>query len=107
VRFLHRGHQGRRDLILDAIADWPTGYSHFFALTEGKASWGRSAPRFTDMFKIIMDNAAKKNFVQPPDDGADFRCLTILHDSDEYWAGVVCAQGLISLQVSICGYLPP
>jgi enoyl-CoA hydratase/carnithine racemase len=45
------------------------------------------------VFKIIIDNAAKKNSFSPQMMAQMSDALTILHNSEEYWVGVVCAEG--------------
>jgi enoyl-CoA hydratase/carnithine racemase len=45
------------------------------------------------VFKIIIDNAAKKNSFSPQMMAQMSDALTILHNADEYWAGFVCAEG--------------
>ena len=45
------------------------------------------------VFKIIIDNAAKKNAFSPEMMAQMSDALTTLHNNDEYWVGVVCAEG--------------
>ena len=45
------------------------------------------------VFKIIIDNAAKKNSFSPQMMAQMSDALTTLHNNDEYWVGVVCAEG--------------
>jgi enoyl-CoA hydratase len=45
------------------------------------------------VFKIIIDNSAKKNSFSPPMMAQMSDAFTVLHNSDELWVGVVCAEG--------------
>jgi len=45
------------------------------------------------VFKIIIDNASKKNSFSPQMMAQMSDALTTLHNNDEYWVGVVCAEG--------------
>src|SRR6188472_2990377 len=45
------------------------------------------------VFKIIIDNAAKKNAFSPEMMAQMSDALTTLHNNDEYWVGVVYAEG--------------
>src|SRR5882724_4714413 len=45
------------------------------------------------VLKIIIDNAAKKNAFSPEMMAQMSDALTTLHNNDEYWVGVVCAEG--------------
>jgi enoyl-CoA hydratase len=45
------------------------------------------------VLKITIDNAAKKNAFSPQMMAQMSDALTLLHNTDEYWAGVVCAEG--------------
>src|SRR5229473_1835863 len=45
------------------------------------------------VFKIIIDNAAKKNAFSPEMMAQMSDALTTLHNNDEHWVGVVCAEG--------------
>jgi enoyl-CoA hydratase/carnithine racemase len=45
------------------------------------------------IFKIIIDNPAKKNAFSPQMIEQLSDALTELHDNDSYWAGVICAEG--------------
>lgn len=45
------------------------------------------------VFKIIIDNVAKKNSFSPHMMRQLSDALTVLDRADEYWAGVVCADG--------------
>jgi enoyl-CoA hydratase len=45
------------------------------------------------VFKIIIDNAAKKNAFSPEMMAQMSDALTTLHNHEEYWVGVVCAEG--------------
>ncbi|WP_314950441.1 crotonase/enoyl-CoA hydratase family protein [Bradyrhizobium cosmicum] len=46
-----------------------------------------------DVFKIVIDNAAKKNAFTPPMMEQLSDALTELHDNEAYRAGVICAEG--------------
>jgi len=45
------------------------------------------------VFKIIIDNAAKKNAFSPEMMAQMSDALTTLHNNDEHWVGLVCAEG--------------
>ena len=45
------------------------------------------------VLKIIIDNAAKKNSFSPQMMTQMSDALTILHNTEEYWVGVICAEG--------------
>ncbi|MFX8539118.1 hypothetical protein ABTL98_18695, partial [Acinetobacter baumannii] len=45
------------------------------------------------VLKIIIDNAAKKNSFSPQMMNQMSDALTLLHNTDDYWVGVVCAEG--------------
>src|SRR5947208_16392543 len=45
------------------------------------------------IFKIIIDNPAKKNAFSQQMMEQLSDALTELHNNDAYWAGVVCAEG--------------
>src|SRR6266853_5650207 len=45
------------------------------------------------VFKIIIDNAAKKNAFSPEMMAQMSDALTTLHHNDEHWVGLVCAEG--------------
>jgi enoyl-CoA hydratase len=45
------------------------------------------------VFKIIIDNPAKKNSFSPQMMGQMSDALTVLHNEDDLWVGVVCAEG--------------
>ncbi len=45
------------------------------------------------IFKITIDNPAKKNSFSPLMMEQLSDALTELHDNDAYWAGVICAEG--------------
>ena len=45
------------------------------------------------VFKIIIDNPAKKNAFSPQMMEQLSDALTELHDNDSYWVGVLCAEG--------------
>lgn len=45
------------------------------------------------VFKIIIDNAAKKNAFTPAMMEQLSDALTELHDNESYWVGVICAEG--------------
>src|ERR1044071_5809231 len=45
------------------------------------------------IFKIIIDNPAKKNAFSPAMMEQLSDALTELHNNDDYWVGVVCAEG--------------
>jgi enoyl-CoA hydratase len=45
------------------------------------------------IFKIIIDNPAKKNAFSPAMMEQLSDALTELHDNDSYWVGVICAEG--------------
>lgn len=45
------------------------------------------------VLKIIIDNAAKKNSFSPQMMHQMSDALTLLHNIDDYWVGVVCAEG--------------
>jgi len=45
------------------------------------------------VFKIIIDNAAKKNSFSPQMMHQLSDALTLLDRTDDYWVGVVCAEG--------------
>jgi len=45
------------------------------------------------VFKVIIDNATKKNAFSPEMMAQMSDALTVLHNNDEYWVGVVCAEG--------------
>src|SRR6476660_4816618 len=45
------------------------------------------------VFKIVIDNAAKKNAFSPQMMAQMSDALTTLHNNEEYWVGVVCAEG--------------
>src|SRR5262245_66328906 len=45
------------------------------------------------IFKIIIDNPAKKNAFSPPMMEQLSDALTELHNNDSYWVGVICAEG--------------
>lgn len=45
------------------------------------------------VLKIIIDNAAKKNSFSPQMMHQMSDALTLLHNTDDYWVGVVCAEG--------------
>ena len=45
------------------------------------------------IFKIIIDNPAKKNAFSPQMMEQLSDALTELHNNDNYWVGVVCAEG--------------
>lgn len=45
------------------------------------------------VLKIIIDNAAKKNSFSPQMMHQMSDALTLLNDTDDYWVGVVCAEG--------------
>lgn len=45
------------------------------------------------VLKIIIDNAAKKNAFSPLMMRQLSDALTLLHNTDDYWAGVLCGEG--------------
>ena len=45
------------------------------------------------VFKIIIDNVAKKNSFNPQMMAQMSDAMTLLDSNDDYWAGVVCAEG--------------
>jgi len=45
------------------------------------------------IFKIIIDNASKKNSFSPLMMAQMSDALTVLHNNDALWVGVVCAEG--------------
>jgi len=45
------------------------------------------------IFRIIIDNPAKKNAFSPQMMEQLSDALTELHNNDSYWVGVVCAEG--------------
>ena len=45
------------------------------------------------IFKIIIDNPAKKNAFSPAMMEQLSDALTELHNNDSYWVGVICAEG--------------
>jgi enoyl-CoA hydratase len=45
------------------------------------------------VLKIVIDNAAKKNSFSPQMMDQMSEALTLLDRTDDYWAGVVCAEG--------------
>ena len=45
------------------------------------------------IFKIIIDNPAKKNAFSPVMMEQLSDALTELHNNDSYWVGVICAEG--------------
>ena len=45
------------------------------------------------IFKIIIDNPAKKNAFSPAMMEQLSDALTELHNNDDYWIGVICAEG--------------
>jgi enoyl-CoA hydratase len=45
------------------------------------------------ILKIIIDNASKKNSFSPQMMAQMSDALTVLHNSDDLWVGVVCAEG--------------
>jgi enoyl-CoA hydratase/carnithine racemase len=45
------------------------------------------------VFKIVIDNAAKKNAFSPHMMAQMSDALTTLHNNEEYWVGVICAEG--------------
>ena len=45
------------------------------------------------VLKIVIDNAAKKNSFSPQMMAQMSDAVTLLHNTDEYWVGVVCAEG--------------
>src|ERR1700677_3279428 len=45
------------------------------------------------VFKIVIDNVGKKNSFNPRMMDQMSEALTLLDRTDEYWAGVVCAEG--------------
>jgi enoyl-CoA hydratase len=45
------------------------------------------------VFKIIIDNVAKKNFFSPWMIAEISDAFTLLDRTDDYWVGVLCAEG--------------
>ena len=45
------------------------------------------------MFKIIIDNVAKKNSFSPQMMAQMSDAMTLLDRTDDYWVGVLCAEG--------------
>jgi len=45
------------------------------------------------IFQIIIDNPAKKNAFSPQMMEQLSDALTELHNNDDYWVGVICAEG--------------
>jgi enoyl-CoA hydratase len=45
------------------------------------------------IFRIVIDNPAKKNAFSPAMMEQLSDALTELHDNDSYWVGVICAEG--------------
>ena len=63
-------------------------------MSEGKAPVGKIRTEVHGrVFKIIIDNAAKKNSFNPQMMAQMSDALTILHNADDYWVGVICAEG--------------
>lgn len=63
-------------------------------MSEVKASVGQVRTEvYGHVLKIIIDNAAKKNSFSPQMMAQMSDALTLLHNTDEYWVGVVCAEG--------------
>ena len=44
------------------------------------------------MFKIIIDNVAKKNSLSPQMMAQMSDAMTLLNRTDDYWVGVLCAE---------------
>jgi enoyl-CoA hydratase/carnithine racemase len=57
--------------------------------TEGKIR----TETYDRIFKIIIDNPAKKNAFSPAMMEQLSDALTELHNNDSYWVGVICAEG--------------
>ncbi len=63
-------------------------------MTETKAQVGQVRTEVHGhVLKIIIDNAAKKNSFSPQMMHQMSDALTLLNDTDDYWVGVVCAEG--------------
>jgi enoyl-CoA hydratase len=63
-------------------------------MTEGKTLVGKIRTEVHGrVFKIVIDNAAKKNSFSPQMMAQMSDALTILHTTEAYWVGVVCAEG--------------
>src|SRR6266568_3663347 len=63
-------------------------------MTESKTQVGQIRTEVHGrVFKIVIDNAAKKNSFSPQMMAQMSDALTTLHNNDEYWAGVICAEG--------------
>ena len=45
------------------------------------------------VFKIIIDNVAKKNSFSPQMMSQMSDAMTLLDRTDDYWVGVLCAEG--------------
>ncbi|MGY4223238.1 enoyl-CoA hydratase [Bradyrhizobium sp. USDA 4503] len=61
---------------------------------EQKVETGRiRAEAHGHVFKIIIDNPAKKNAFQPQMMLQMSEAMTVLDRTDEYWVGVICAEG--------------
>ena len=45
------------------------------------------------VFKIIIDNVAKKNSFSPQMMAQMSDAMTLLDRTDDYWVGVLCAEG--------------
>src|SRR5262249_19064004 len=87
----------------------PIGHAHWVAsagyaarhsapvmvqMNEGKTRVGKFRNELHErVFKIIIDNAAKKNAFSPQMMAQMSDALTILHTTEAYWVGVVCAEG--------------
>ena len=63
-------------------------------MSEGKAPVGKIRTEVHGrVFKIVIDNAAKKNSFSPQMMAQMSDALTILDTTEAYWVGVVCAEG--------------
>jgi 1,4-dihydroxy-2-naphthoyl-CoA synthase len=54
------------------------------------------------VFKIIIDNVAKKNSFSPQMMAQMSDAMTLLDRTDDYWVGVLCAEARISRPGWIC-----
>ncbi|MDA9433781.1 crotonase/enoyl-CoA hydratase family protein [Bradyrhizobium sp. CCBAU 51627] len=63
-------------------------------MSDRKASPGRIRTEVHGrVFKIIIDNPAKKNSFTPSMMVEMSNAITLLDNNDEYWVGVLCAEG--------------
>src|SRR6267143_560291 len=71
-----------------------TDNSRGIRMSEAKAPvWQIRTEVHGHVLKIIIDNAAKKNSFSPQMMHQLSDALTLLDRTDEYWVGVVCAEG--------------